>query len=418
MSTQDKIHQKIVANLPAIEKWFAQVSEDLFFPFYSSFDIRDSGDKIVPVDANIFPAGFNNICPTDQEADVELVDRYFKSHYPKCKNVILLTEEHTNNPYYWDNVATLQRLLTEAGLKVRLAIPRTLPEPLKLTSASGIEVTVFSAVREGDHVKADDLVADLIISNNDFSEAYQEWVNGLKTPINPPHELGWHQRRKDEFFRQYNELATKFCEIVGIDPWILGVYTEAFTEFDINDDASREQLASRVDEVLLKLKAEYIARGISSEPFLFIKNNSGTYGLGVTQVNNGDEVREWNYKARKKMKAAKGGRSIEQVIIQEGVATVVTSKGATAEPTIYMIGCQLAGGFLRTHEAKGPRESLNSPGAVYRRLCVSDLKVSVEGHPMENVYGWVAQLSFLAIAREAKNHQITCPSFQGKCGNN
>ncbi|MGE3387920.1 MAG: glutamate--cysteine ligase [Bdellovibrionales bacterium] len=410
-STKDKIHQRIVAHLDEVEKWFAHESQGLFFPFYSSFDVRDSGEKIVPVDANIFPAGFNNICPTDQEAAVELVEKYFKSHYASYKKVILLTEEHTHNPYYWDNVSTLQKLLDEAGLEVRLAIPRQLAEPLKLTSASGVQVTVHSAERVGGKVQAGGMTADLVISNNDFSEAYREWVNGLETPINPPHELGWHRRRKDEFFREYNQLAVQFCKLVGLEPWLLSVHTEAFTEFDINDEQSREQLAQRVDQVLSKLQADYKTQGLVTEPFVFIKNNSGTYGLGVTQVNSGDEVRKWNYNSRKKMKAAKGGGGIEQVIIQEGVPTVVTAQGATAEPTIYMIGCRLAGGFLRTHEAKGPRESLNSPGAVYRRLCVSDLNISVEGHPMENVYGWVARLSFLAIAREAKNHRISCPCF-------
>ncbi|RYG56907.1 glutamate--cysteine ligase, partial [bacterium] len=67
----------------------------------------------------------------------------------------------------------------------------------------------------------------------------------------------------------------------------------------------------------------------------------------------------------------------------------------------YLLGCNLAGGFLRTHADKGPTESLNSPGAVYKRLCVSDLKISVEGHPLENVYGWVAKLGLLAIGRES-----------------
>ena len=103
------------------------------------------------------------------------------------------------------------------------------------------------------------------------------------------------------------------------------------------------------------------------------------------------------------MKAAKGGRDISEVIIQEGVPTVVrTPDGQTAEPCIYMIGCQLAGGFLRTHGEKGPQESLNSPGAVYKRLCIADLELKQEGCPMENAYGWVARLAFLSIAREVR----------------
>lgn len=100
------------------------------------------------------------------------------------------------------------------------------------------------------------------------------------------------------------------------------------------------------------------------------------------------------------MKAVKGGGDITELIIQEGIPTVLKEEAETIEPAIYMIGKELAGGFLRAHKEKGPKESLNSPGAVYKRLCVSDLKINVEGYPMENVYGWVAKLSALAVAQE------------------
>ena len=123
--------------------------------------------------------------------------------------------------------------------------------------------------------------------------------------------------------------------------------------------------------------------------------------MGVVSATSGDDIRNWNYKSKKKMKAAKGGGGFTELIIQEGVPTVLKDEGATAEPVLYMLGDELAGGFLRTHEKKASNESLNSPGAVYKRLCLSDLKVSAEGCPLENVYGWVAKLGFLAISREA-----------------
>ena len=101
------------------------------------------------------------------------------------------------------------------------------------------------------------------------------------------------------------------------------------------------------------------------------------------------------------MKAAKGGGGISEVIVQEGVPSVLSEDGATAEPVLYMLGCELAGGFLRTHNKKDNHQSLNSPGAVYKKLCLSDLKISAEGAMLENVYGWIAKLGFLAISKEA-----------------
>ena len=88
--------------------------------------------------------------------------------------------------------------------------------------------------------------------------------------------------------------------------------------------------------------------------------------------------------------------------IQEVIPTVDQIEIASLEPVIYMIGRDLPGGFLRTHAEKSATDSLNSPGAVFKRLCVSDLNVSLKGSPLENVYGWSARLGLLAIGLEAK----------------
>jgi glutamate--cysteine ligase len=411
---QELLHKKILDNCDKVSDWFEKKSQGLKLPFYSSFDIRDSQFKIVPVDANIFPAGFNNICGTDKESDIEIVREYLDSHYgAETKRVLLLTEEHTQNPYYWDNVWTLKTLLEEAGREVRMAMPKELPAPLELTSASGHKVTVYSAERKGTGIELPGFAPQLIINNNDFSLEHLDWANGLETPMNPPRELGWYRRRKDRFFAEYNKLATEFCELIGLDPWHLQVETERFEEFEVDDEASREKLSAKVQDMYSRIEKSYADRKIEAKPFLFIKNNAGTYGLGVISVQSPEEVLNWTYKSRKKMKAAKGGRDISEVIIQEGVPTVVRGpEGQTAEPALYMLGCQLAGGFLRTHGEKSPTDSLNSPGAVFKRLCVSDLKIKQEGCPMENAYGWVAKLAFLSVALEAKSLGVEFKNYK------
>ena len=166
--------------------------------------------------------------------------------------------------------------------------------------------------------------------------------------------------------------------------------------------------------MLAQLTREYKEQGIPGQPYLYVKNNAGTYGLGVTEVSSPEDILNWNYKTRKKMKATKGGGGVHEVIVQEGIPTQVRSGEDTAEPAIYMLGCRLAGGFLRTHESKDARQSLNSPGAVYRRLCVSDLEINVEGKPLENVYGWVAKLGLLAIGLETQAMKVVYPEYQVK----
>ncbi len=415
----NELHRKIVDNCDKVGEWFRAHSRELDFPFYTSFDIRDAGYKLGPVDANIFPAGFNNICQTDRESAADIAKEFLDSHYsPETKKIILLTEEHTQNPYYWDNVNVLQTILTQAGREVRLAVPRPLEAPLTVTSASGATLNVFSATRAGSGVSIDGFTPDLIISNNDFSTEYDEWAKGLEIPMNPPRELGWYRRRKDRFFKVYNQFAGEFCDLLKVDPWLLQVETELFPAFDVESEESRDQLAAHAQKLYDRLKKNYANHGVNREPFLFVKNNAGTYGLGVLQVKNPEEIKSWNYKSRKKMKAAKGGREISEVIIQEGVPTTVQAEGGrTAEPVIYMIGCQLAGGFLRAHGEKDDQQSLNSPGAVFQRLCIADLSVKLEGCPMENAYGWVAKLAFLSVAKEARELGVTFRNYRhaGPC---
>lgn len=408
---QQTLHAQTLLNNKKICEWFNAKTSVLSMPVYTSYDIRDSGYKVTNVDANIFPAGFNNICPTDKEGLPPLFKKYLQKHYEKpVQKILLITEEHTGNPFYWENVWTLKQMIESSGFELKIAFARNFDQPLTLTSSTGHEILVESAAFGGSLYKS--YQPDLIINNNDFSDPHEEWMAQNIYPVNPPPQLGWYQRKKSDYFRHYNNLVNEFCQLANIDPFLMRVETELFEHFDIGDEKSRADLADRVDQMISRLAEDYKKRGIDQKPFVFVKNNAGTYGLAVIKVNSGAEVKEWSYKSRKKMKAAKGGRDVEEVIIQEGIPSIVQSDQAAAEPVIYMVGCELAGGFLRTHAEKSGTDSLNSPGAVYKKLCVSDLMVKPEGCPMENVYGWSAKLGMLAIGLEAQEMKIEYKGFK------
>lgn len=405
------LHHQTIKHMNEVCAWYESKTQNLQIPIYSSYDIRDAGYKISNVDANIYPAGFNNICPADKEHAADLMNRYLSEHYSKSlKNILLVTEEHTQNPFYWENIATIQGLLESSGKNVEVAFPRLIEAPLVVTSATGKEFEVRSAHPESAFLK--EFNPDLVISNNDFSNSYEDWAKDFNYPMNPPRELGWYQRKKSRYFKFYNQLVQEFSAAAEVDPFLLSVETEVYENFDINSEQSRQDLADRVDAMLERLRKTYAERKVDQEPFVFVKNNAGTYGLAVIKVNSGQDVKEWTYKSRKKMKAAKGGREVEEVIIQEGIPSIVASEGASAEPVIYMIGTELAGGFLRTHGEKSSTESLNSPGAVYKRLCVSDLLVKAEGCPKENAYGWTAKLGLLAIGMEAQEMKVEFKGYE------
>src|SRR6478609_9367302 len=66
--TMKLLADRIQENRRALWDWHLEYAKKNPPPFYCSIDLRDSGHKIVPVDSNLYPAGFNNICPEDLRA--------------------------------------------------------------------------------------------------------------------------------------------------------------------------------------------------------------------------------------------------------------------------------------------------------------------------------------------------------------
>lgn len=374
----------------------------MFVPVYLSVDIRDAGYKIAPVDANVFPAGFNNICQTDQEDSAETIKLYLENLYSKSnKKIAIITEEHTKNAYYWESVSILKEILSAAGYTVFLTFPRDLTSSLSVKTASGKSLSIEPSEVLDESLRINGELCDIVLGNNDFSESKRSWANGLK--MNPPRELGWHQRKKSHHFKYYNQFAEEFCDLIGIDSWYLQIETQEFEGGNLFGEEGRSHAAKEAEILFEHLNRKYTSYGISEKPYLFIKNNSGTYGLAVAKLDTPEDILLWNNRKRTKMKAAKGGGGIDGFIFQEGLRSTLTVDDNICEPTIYLFGHHLLGGFLRAHGGKDATESLNAPGAIYRKLCVSDLRVNIDGYPMENVYGWIAKLSALAVGQEAKD---------------
>ncbi|MEI7973721.1 MAG: glutamate--cysteine ligase, partial [Bdellovibrio sp.] len=239
--------------------WFREQLKMNPIPFSSSYDIRDSGFKISNVDANIFPAGFNNICTKDHRHSSFLARDFLKRKYGSdLQRIALVAEEHTQNPFYWDNVLAIRAILQAADFKVLLGFPRRGSESWTLDSSTGEKVEVISL--SPSHSAFRDFRAQLLVSNNDFSLPLMEWAADIEVPIEPGRHLGWHQRRKSRYFFHYNALVHEFCQIAGIDEFLLNVETEAFPGFDLNDEARMQSLARNVDALLARLQKKYSDR--------------------------------------------------------------------------------------------------------------------------------------------------------------
>ena len=56
-----ELERRILESMPAVERWFRLQRQDHEPPFYGAVDPRNAGDKLTPVETNLFPGGFNNL---------------------------------------------------------------------------------------------------------------------------------------------------------------------------------------------------------------------------------------------------------------------------------------------------------------------------------------------------------------------
>lgn len=394
-----------------INAWFADAWKDTPPFFYTSADLRHSGYKLAPVDTNLFPAGFNNLSERSRTLAITAAERTIQ---PDSK-VLIVPEDHTRNLRYLDSLVVLQSIVKGAGAEVKIGTLRQEFEaPEALTSASGDTVLLHPLKREGARlVTQDGFDADVILVNNDMTEGAPALLEGLEQLVTPPLGMGWYRRRKSEHFHSYGRVASQFAEQFGLDPWLISTDLHHCGRIDFMEMKGIECVALGVEKLVTRLKERYAEHGIDEEPYVFIKSDSGTYGMGIMTVRSGDEVFEMNRKSRKKMHAIKGGEVSSQVIIQEGIPTVDMIDGSPCEPMIYLVNGTAVGGAYRVHETRDARSNLNAVGMRFaslcsddsKRLCMDSLDARQKPECDFDVFGLVSRLAVLAAARENYDDQ-------------
>ena len=204
-------------------------------------------------------------------------------------------------------------------------------------------------------------------------------------------------------------MAEEFARIAGIDPWVVNPAFSQCGKVNFAEKEGEDCLASNVEFVLGEVREKYAEYGITEQPFVIVKADAGTYGMGIMTVKSVDDVRNLNRKTRNKMATIKDSQPVHEVIIQEGVYTFESVDGAVAEPVVYMVDQFVVGGFYRVHTERGIDENLNSPGAKYVPLAFETDCHSPDcsGKPGDTpnrfyTYGVVARLAMLAAAAEIR----------------
>ena len=406
----NELEQRILESMPAIERWFRLEWMEHTPPFYSSVDVRNAGFKLAPVDTNLFPGGFNNLNPEMLPLAVQAAMAAIEKICPEAKNLLLVPEGQTRNTFYLANVATLVRIFTQAGLNVRLGtLDPEVTGPTQLQLADGNSLTVEPLVRHRGRLGLKDFDPCTILLNNDLSAGVPAVLEGLHEQyLLPPLHAGWAVRRKHNHFRAYEEVAKKFAKLMGMDPWLINPMYATAGELDFGEGRGIEALQAHADALLTKVRRKYKEYGIQEKPFVIVKADAGTHGLGIMTVRDAKDLSGLSEKARGRMGAGKDGLRVSEVLIQEGVPTYERVNDAVAEPVVYMMDRYVVGGFYRVHAERGIDENLNAPGSSFVPLAFAEssqlprpgVKPGASAPNRFYMYGVIGRLAMLGASYE------------------
>jgi glutamate--cysteine ligase len=401
------LERGILQAMPAIEHWLRGQWQDRAAPFYASVDLRNSGFKLAPVDTNLFPGGFNNLNPDFHPLCVQAAMVAVEKICPDARGALLIPENHTRNSFYLQNVAALQTILRHAGMSVRIgSLLPDLTVPTEIELPDGGTLKLEPLTRSGNRLGVESFDPCVVLLNNDLSAGLPDILKDLEQPVLPPLHAGWFTRRKSNHFAAYRDAATQFAELIGIDPWLINPFFEKCGRINFQERKGEECLEGYVSEILDDIRGKYREYGITQPPFVIIKADAGTYGMGIMTVKDPSEVRGLNRKQRNKMAVGKEGLEVHEVLVQEGVYTFESVNDAVAEPVVYMIDHFVVGGFYRVHTDRGQDQNLNAPGMQFAPLAFeapcSSPNPDDPGCPPNRfyAYGVIARLALVAAAVE------------------
>src|SRR6185312_2809759 len=149
-----------------------------------------------------------------------------------------------------------------------------------------------------------------ILLNNDLSDGIPALLKNLALPIVPPAELGWSQRLKSAHFHYYEKISDEFARLIDIDPWLIAPLFRHCGEVDFMRREGEACLLHHVEQLFTTIHEKYQQYQIAAKPFIIVKADAGTYGMGVMTVRDIDEIKSMNRKQRTSMAKTKSGQPV------------------------------------------------------------------------------------------------------------
>jgi len=395
----NELEARVLESMPATERWFRLEWMEHTPTFYASVDLRNAGFKLAPVDTNLFPGGFNLLTAQMLPQAVQAAMAAIEKICPEARNLLVIPETGATCSFYLENLATLARIFTQAGLNVRFGtLDPGVTAPTELKTANGASIVVEPLVRKRGRLTIKGFDPCTILLNNDLAAGTPPQLMGLHEQyLLPPLHAGWSVRRKSQHFRAYEEVAKRFGKLLGMDPWLI---TPMFQSVDMHGKKGLEALQTAADAQLTKVRRKYKEYGINEKPFVIVKSDVGSYGKPVLTLRDAKDIESLASRLPDNLG--------QELIVQEGVPTHERVHEAVAEPVVYTMDRYVVGGYYRVHAQRGIDESLNAPGASYVPLAFADSphlprpgeKPGASAPNRFYMYGVIGRLAMLAASYE------------------
>jgi glutamate--cysteine ligase len=401
----NELEQRILESMPAIERWFRLEWMEHTPPFYTSVDLRNAGYKLAPVDTDLFPRGFNHLTEEMLPLAVQAAMAAIEKICPEAKNLLLVPQD-CSNVFYREHLQRLVQVFTMAGLNVRLgALDPEVKAPCKVRLPDGGELVLEPLVRTKRRLGLKNFDPCTILLNHDLAAGVPATLRGLHEQyLLPPLHAGWSVRRKSRHFQSYEEVAKKFAKLLGMDGWLITPMAGGSVRCAAGDERSHEALKAAVDALLTKVRRKHKEYGIAEKPFVVVKSDHGSGGVGIVTLRDAADLDEPG--RREALFAA--GRDTLELMVQEGVATNERINDAVAEPVVCMIDRYVIGGYYRVHAGRRADENLSAPGSAFVPLAFAashqlprpGVKPGASAPNRFYMYGVLGRLAMLAAAYE------------------
>ena len=106
--------------------------------------------------------------------------------------------------------------------------------------------------------------------------------------------IGWTNRSKTTHSEYYSDVVSNFSRLLQIDPWLLEPQFRNCGEIDFQTKQGEDCLVHHATKLFSLIEEKYNKYSIDEKPYIMIKADSGTYGMGIILIDNINDLKNLN----------------------------------------------------------------------------------------------------------------------------